>query len=50
MKKVLFLFGLEEQSFENIRKKINFLNQSNLQQKDLKDFSKADIDKYDDKV
>ena len=50
MKKVLFLFGVEEESFKN-KKKINFTNQSNflrLQQKNFKYFSKADIDEYDE--
>ena len=52
MKKVLFLFGVQKEIFKN-KKKIIFTNESNflhLQQKVLKDFSTADIDKYDETV
>ena len=52
MKKLLLLFGVEEESFKN-KKKINFTNQSTisyLQQKILEDFSNADVDEYDETV
>ena len=52
MKKLSVSFGVEEESFKT-KRKINFTNQTNflhLQQKVLKDFSKADIDEYDETV
>ena len=52
MKKVFFLFAVEEKSFKNIRKKwiLLIIEIFPTYSKKFLDFSKAVIDKYDDKV